>query len=191
MSIRSTILAVGGGGGGSRRCSFCGRREEAVQHLVRVRTTYICERCVAQAQEAIASAAPGERVLRVRPAPAEVADRNGAELAIERAFEAVFSSGSAPAERVRWIEGGGNLAASMEQVAGRSPARDVDVSVEFVRFVSEDEAEVQFTLLLSSLGTPMPQTGHAVLVDGEWKVSRETWCRLVRMVGVECPPPED
>lgn len=193
MSISSTILAVGGGGGAeTRRCSFCGRREAVVQHLVRVRTAYICERCVAQAQEAIASAAPGERLLRIRPAPAPVDDRDAAELAITVAFETVFSSDGAAADRVRWIERGGNLAATMEQVGQRyAPARSVDVSVDFIRFVSEDEAEVQFGLLLSNFGSPMAQTGHAVLVDGEWKVSRETWCRLVRMAGVECPPPED
>ena len=192
MSIRATTLAFGGSGAESRRCSFCGRREEVVEHLVRVRTAYICERCVAQAQEAIASAAPGERLLRIRPAPAQVDDRDAAELAIERAFETVYSTDGPPAERVRWIERGANLAATMEQVEARyAPARNVDVSVDFVRFVSEDEAEVQFTLLLSNFSSPMPQTGHAVLVDGEWKVSRETWCRLVRLTGVECPPPED
>jgi len=174
MSIRSTILAVGGGGTGSRRCSFCGRRERVVEHLVRVRTAYICERCVAQAQEAIASAAPGERLLRVRPAPAQVGDRDAAELAIERAYETVISPGGSPAERARSIERGENLAATMAEVRDRSPARSVDVTVDFVRFVSDDEAEVQFTLLLSDLGSPMPQTGHAVLVDDEWKVSRET-----------------
>jgi hypothetical protein len=192
MSIRTTALTFGGGGAGARRCSFCGRREEAVEHLVRVRAAYICERCVAQAQEAIASAAPGERLLRIRPAPARVGDRDAAELAIERAYETVFGAdGPAAVERVRSIDRGENLAATMEEVGARNPTRSVDVFVDFVRFVSDDEAEVQFTLLLSDFGSPMPQTGHAVLVDGEWKVSRETWCRLVRLTGVECPPPED
>jgi hypothetical protein len=37
----------------------------------------------------------------------------------------------------------------------------------------------------------LTQTGHAVLVEGEWKVSRDTWCRRVSMAGVQCPPPED
>jgi ClpX C4-type zinc finger len=192
MSIRSTALVVGGGGGGTRRCSFCGRREEAVEHLVRVRTAYICERCVAQAQEAIAAAAPGERLLRIRPARGQVDDRDAAELAIERAYETVFGAdGYSPDERARSIERGQNLVATMEEVRSRSPARSVDVSVDFIRFVSDDEAEVQFALLLSDFGSPMPQAGHAVMVDGEWKVARETWCRLLRMVGVECPPPED
>jgi hypothetical protein len=31
----------------------------------------------------------------------------------------------------------------------------------------------------------------AVRVGDTWKVSRDTWCGLVRMIGVECPPPPD
>jgi hypothetical protein len=80
----------------------------------------------------------------------------------------------------------------MQQVNDRYPARDVDVSVDYVRFLGEDEAEVHFVLHLSQFGpSGMARVGHAVLVGGEWKVSRDTWCELVGMAGVECPPPED
>ena len=81
----------------------------------------------------------------------------------------------------------------MQELSDRyGPARDVDASVEYVRFLSEDEAEVHFVLLLSQFGpSGLARTGHAVRVGEEWKVSRDTWCGLVAMVGVECPPPED
>ncbi len=70
------------------------------------------------------------------------------------------------------------------------PTRTLDVSVDSVRFVSEDEAEVHFTLWLSQFGAQgLNHTGHAVRMGDEWKVSRDTWCGLVRMIGVECPPP--
>jgi hypothetical protein len=60
-----------------------------------------------------------------------------------------------------------------------------------VRFLSEDEAEVQFTLWLAGFGqSGMSRSGHAVRVGDAWKVARDTWCGLVRMIGVECPPPE-
>jgi ClpX C4-type zinc finger len=187
------VLSFGRSGSEPRRCSFCGRREDAVQHLVRVRGAYICDLCVAQAHEAIASAPPGQRLLRIRPTPGRVIDRDAAEEAIERAFETAFSSEIPIAERCQAIERGTNLAATMEEVRARyAPAQNVDVSVDYVRFVSEDEAEVHFALLLSQLGpSGLTQTGHAVLVEGEWKVSRDTWCRLVSMAGVQCPPPED
>lgn len=186
-------LSFGRGGGEPRRCSFCGRREHAVDHLVRVRGAYICERCVAQAQEAIASASPEHRVLRIRPAPARVTDRDEAEGAIEDAFETAFSSEIPVPERCQAIERGANLAATMEELSTRyRPAENVDVSVDYVRLISEDEAEVHFTLFLAPFGpSGLTQTGHAVLVDGGWRVARDTWCRLVAMGGVQCPPPED
>ncbi len=79
--------SFGGGGGGPLRCSLCGRREAAVDHLVRSRVVYICDRCVTQAHEAIASAASDQKLLRIRPTPARVDDRDAAEAAIEEAFE--------------------------------------------------------------------------------------------------------
>jgi hypothetical protein len=182
-----------GRGESHRRCSFCGRRDEAVEHLVRARGVYICDRCVAQAHGAIASASPGQRLLRIRPAAARVPDRDAAEQAIERAFETAFTSEVPVAERCAAIERGANLTSVMQELSDRyGPARDVDASVEYVRFLSEDEAEVHFVLLLSQFGpSGLARTGHAVRVGEEWKVSRDTWCGLVAMVGVECPPPED
>lgn len=172
MSV-SSVIGVGGawsGGDESRRCSFCGRREEAIEHLVRGRSgSHICERCVAQAHEAIGAAPPGQKLVRIRPDPTRVTDRDDAEEAIERAFETVFSSESSTEQKCRAIERGGNLATAMEEVLARyGPARNMDVSVDYVRFVSEDEAEVHFVLLPGRFGpTGLTQTGHAVLVDGE------------------------
>ena len=188
------VRGAWGGGGEPRRCSFCGRREDAVDHLVSGRGgLHICERCVAQAQAAISSAPAGQKLLRIRPAPTRVTDRDEAEQAVERAFEAIFGSELSIAEKCRAIDRGDNLATAMEEVLARyPPARTMDVSVDYVRFVSDDEAEVHFVLLAGRLGsTGLNQTGHAVLVDGEWKMSRETWCRLASMTGVQCPPPEE
>ncbi len=32
--------------------------------------------------------------------------------------------------------------------------------------------------------------GRAVLVDGEWKVARDTFCALMQIAGIDCPPRE-
>ncbi|MGH9289285.1 MAG: ClpX C4-type zinc finger protein [Acidimicrobiales bacterium] len=185
--------SFGGGGGGPLRCSLCGRREAAVDHLVRSRVVYICDRCVTQAHEAIASAASDQKLLRIRPTPARVDDRDAAEAAIEEAFETVFSAERPIEERCRAIDQGDNLGPTMEEARQRyAPSRTLDVSVDSVRFVSDDEAEVHFTLWLSQFGSSgMNQIGHAVRVGDTWNVSRDTWCGLVRMIGVECPPPPD
>ncbi|MGH9228696.1 MAG: ClpX C4-type zinc finger protein [Acidimicrobiales bacterium] len=182
--------SFGGGGREPLRCSFCGRRDADVDHLVRARGVYICDSCVAQALEAIAKASPGRKLLRIRPTPSPLADRDAAEVAVERAFETVFDPEGSIEERCRAIDRGDNLAPAMHELGGRyQPA---DVSVDSVTFITDAEAEVHFTVFVRQLGpSGLRQTGHAVLVGDEWKVSRETWCGLVRMAGVECPPPAD
>jgi hypothetical protein len=179
------------GRGGPRRCSFCGRRESSVEHLVHSRGAYICERCVAQAREAIA--AHGEqRLVRIKPRPDVPPDRSAAEDAIERAFETVFNPDTTVAERCAAIESGANLGPAMQQIRQRiSASHSMDVSVEYIRFLDADEAEVHFVMVFPG-GSPIPrlaETGHAVLTDDGWKVSRETWCGLVGRIGVQCPPP--
>ena len=161
--------------------------------LVHARGTHICDRCVDQAHEAISSAQAGQTLLRIRPAPARVTDRDAAEQAIEQAFETVFTTEFPLEERRNAIERGANLGAAMEELRARhAPSQHVDVSVDSVRFLTEDEAEVHFVLYLPPFGrSGLSQSGHAVRVDGEWKVARDTWCRLVGMVGVQCPPAED
>ena len=191
-SLISSTSWGGGIAGGPLRCSVCGRRDAAVEHLVRARGVHICDRCVAQASEALAAADPGRKVVRIRPASAHVRDRETAEAAVEEAFETVFNGRVPIEERCHAIENGDNLAATFEQARQRNPgAGPLDVSVDSVRFLSEDEAEVQFTLWLAGFGhSGMPRSGHAVRVGDDWKVARDTWCGLIRMVGVECPPPE-
>lgn len=178
------------GGAGPRRCSFCGLREDSVEHLVHARGAHICGRCVALAEEAIEGAPAGQRRLRIRPRPDLPENRDAAEEAIEQAFETVFGLEPPSDDPRDAIEGGSNLGPAMQQVSERFPRRELDVSVEYVRFLGEAEAEVHFVLLLPG-GGGMPETGHAVLTEGTWKVARTTWCGLVRRIGVECPPPPD
>jgi hypothetical protein len=191
-SLISSTSWGGGRTGGPLRCSVCGRREASVEHLVRARGVHICDRCVAQASDALATAPRDQKLVRIRPPSAHVGDREAAGVAVEEAFETVFAGQVPIEERCRAIEQGDNLAATFEQARQRNPgAGPLDVTVDSVRFLSEDEAEVQFTLWLAGFGqSGMPRSGHAVRVGDTWKVARDTWCGLVRMIGVECPPPE-
>jgi hypothetical protein len=177
-------------GGGPRRCSFCGRREDAVEHLVQARGVYICDGCVALAQEAIARAPGDRRRLRIRPRLALPENRDAAEEAIERAFETAFVGDAPTSERCDAIEGGANLGPTIEQANARFPRRELDFSVEYIRFLEETEAEVHMVFIWPGDGR-YPETGHAMLAGGTWKVARTTWCGLVRRIGVQCPPPPD
>jgi hypothetical protein len=54
-----------------------------------------------------------------------------------------------------------------------------------VRFVDERRARVRFAFVIG--GSQLPQDGLAVKIDDRWRVSRETFCRVVAMAGVQCP----
>lgn len=180
------------GGAGTRRCSFCGRREELVTHLVMARGAYICDSCVSLASEAISIAPPEGRLLRIRPVRVQVPDRDAVELTIEEAFETLFDQDLPMEARCAAIERGGSLVATMNEVGERYPASSVDVVVNSIRLLSEDEAEVHFAVLLARFGpSGLQRAGHAVRTSDGWKVARDTWCDLIGLAGVTCPPPEE
>jgi ClpX C4-type zinc finger len=194
---RAQVLTPGSwphfGSGGPRRCSFCRRREESVRHLVRSRDAYICDQCVDLAAEAIAAASPDAKSLRIPRQPTVPSDDAATE-EIERVFETAIGGESTDDERMELIEGGSNLRPTLQLIRQRLP-RDqrADTYVEYVRMLSEDEAEVHFVLVYpGGITAPrFPFTGHAVLSDGRWKVARETWCRLIGTIGIPCPPPPE
>jgi hypothetical protein len=91
------------------------------------------------------------------------------------------------------VEDGARLGSTMEQARqARQRFRgttEMDIAVERIRFISEDRAEVSFLLVFPVEPlSRVPNNGTAILIDGHWKVARETYCRLVQSLGVECPP---
>jgi len=181
------------GSGGPRRCSFCGRREDTVRHLVRSRDACICDECVDLVAEAIADAGPDTKSVRIRRRPRVPADRE-AEAEIERVFETAIGGDTSDGERMELIEGGSNLGPTLHLIRDRLPPdQRADAYVEYVRVISEDEAEVHFVLVYpGGVSAPrFPFTGNAVQSDGRWKVARATWCRLIGSIGIPCPPPPE
>ncbi len=180
-----------GFGSSARRCSFCSRREATVGKLVHARGVYICDRCVELAATAIADPESVERVVRIRPRTRLMIDRDGAEDAIERAYETVFGGLGTDRDRCAAIESGEDLLPTMAEVQQRFAGRaQVDVAINGIRFLDDTEAEVGFSLMLPGQvhpGTAMPQ-GYAVLQDGTWKVARETYAATVGSIGVQVPP---
>jgi hypothetical protein len=59
-----------------------------------------------------------------------------------------------------------------------------------MRFLNDHEAVVTYTTRITgSLNiTLVNRPGRAVVVDGEWKVTRQTFCDWVLVTGVQCPP---
>jgi hypothetical protein len=182
-----------GGGNATRRCSFFDRREDVVGTLVRARGSYICDSCVQLAATAIENAAT-DKVVRIRPRPVLTIDRDRAEAEIERAFETVLGGDAPDTDRCQAIESGENLLDTMREVLARVPVRNqVDASIDSVRFLDDHEAEVNFVLMLPGPhqhpGMRMPTKGYAIVQDGAWKMSRETYAELVGGLGISVPPP--
>ncbi len=177
----------------ARRCSFCDRNEGSVDRLVRGRGAYICDRCVSLAADAIGDPKNENTLIRLKPRPALPADRVAAEEAIERSYETVLGGDASDVQRCEAIEAGDDLSPTMREVKSRYPARDqVDVSIEYVRFIDENEAEVGYALILPGQmampGMHMPSKGYAVKHDGRWKMARTTYAELVGRLGITIPP---
>jgi hypothetical protein len=84
------------------------------------------------------------------------------------------------------VERGENLGPCAVEIRRRFPqfaSGDTQMAIERIKFLNPTEAVVWFRTVMPT------REGRAVLVDGRWKVSRATYCSLVAMAGVTCPPP--
>jgi hypothetical protein len=85
------------------------------------------------------------------------------------------------------VQGGENLGPCAAEVRERFPQYASDppeIRVEKIKFLDATEAVVWFSSAMLA-----NREGRAVLVEGAWKVSRATYCSLIAMAGVVCPPP--
>lgn len=60
--------------------------------------------------------------------------------------------------------------------------------VDAVTAISDTEADVVYSFLNGGAVAVGGLRGHAVKIDGVWKVSRETVCAAIEIGGVSCPP---
>ncbi|HEX9466783.1 MAG TPA: hypothetical protein VGA11_00090 [Acidimicrobiia bacterium] len=112
-------------------------------------------------------------------------DQDAAKAAIEDAYHRVYGGG----EFLDFVEGGDQLQATSDAVKATNPVPPgIGSAVHEIRFINDHRAALIWDLL--SDGNPLlsNQIGFAVLVDGKWKVARETHCGLLAMGKVQCPP---
>jgi hypothetical protein len=127
-------------------------------------------------------------------------DEGTARAAISRAYadmgEIDEASGTVPS-----VEGSAGLAVCRQEATklartrfgGQVPDVTVVFAVDAVRFVNDHEAVVTYTAhITGSLTiTLADRPGRAILVDGQWKVTRETFCEWMQVGGVQCPPRQE
>ena len=126
-------------------------------------------------------------------------DEDAARTAIKEAYAALGvddeATGSVPS-----VEGSEGLAACRDQARerarmqfGHDPQVETAFTVELIRFVNDHEAIVSYTVHITGERqiTLADRPGRAIVVDGQWKVTRETFCDWMRVGGIECPPRQD
>ena len=174
-------------------CTFCGRRPpDSGQLVAGRRDTFICEHCVALWATRLA-VGPGHEghVPDEAPEPggAPPADQDGARAEITAAFAHLGPSGDDPA--LPNVEGGEHLVACVHEARRRHPdaaGRRPSVGVDDIAFVDAEHAAVWFTISLDGSPVLVRRRGDAVVVEGGWKVARSTFCDLLALAGVPCPP---
>jgi hypothetical protein len=177
-------------------CSFCGRRPPESGRLVSGRgRVYICEVCLSElggrlhGDESGASdpaEAPVEPVIVSGRLPD---DPQAATSQILAAFNDALVL-SDDRRTVPHVEGGDALGPCLKEAQERHAdlrRKEQTVMIDDVEFVDETNAVVRFAVSLAGR-PPTAVRGDAVLVDNIWKMARGTFCALMALAGVECPP---
>jgi hypothetical protein len=202
--VRGEVLQVLSGNGGTESvvqgrargelvaCSFCGRRPPESGRLVAGRQgAYVCEHCVSELTDRLAAgpddpeATPPTVVVTGR----RPGDEEAARSEIVRAFgQALVLS---PDRRtVPSVEGGELLGPCLKEAQERHASlrrSDGAVIIDRIEFVDETHASVLFAVAREGI-SPDVRSGEALMVDSTWKMARATFCALMTLAGVTCPP---
>jgi hypothetical protein len=120
------------------------------------------------------------------PPPGEQpADPAAAEAAVRAVVTSAFTRGGDASDVL--VDGAAidDEQAELDAAGYNEPEYDASLVVDEVVFTAPDAAAVAFTI--DSANYPdYRYTGGAVLVDGEWRVTNETWCEIIGPTGVTC-----
>ena len=179
--------------GSTVECSFCGRRPPESGQLVSGRGgAYVCEHCVDELSTRFS--AHDEDEAGGVPQPVVITgrvpdDEDAARTEITVAFGHVFVL-SDDRRTVPSVEGGELLGPCLKEAHVRHAAlrrKDDAVAVGRIQFIDERHAAVSFTVSLEGV-SPEPRTGDALVAGSTWRVARSTFCALMSLAGVQCPP---
>jgi len=184
-------------------CSFCGRQPPESGQLISGSEAFICEHCIRQWSPVISDPASGQvqsRVVshlrqEVMPTGPPPENPEAAQAEIAAGFQA-HGTLSEDGQSIPSVERGGGLGPTVQ--AARERHRDVvpdnaevTITIDNVVFTAAERAAVWFTILLDGRPVFQHHRGDAVVVDGEWKMARSTFCELMALAGVQCPPETD
>jgi hypothetical protein len=113
-------------------------------------------------------------------------DPAGARAAVEQAFARVYGGTEPDAAKGGLIDRPEGFDVLVAAAAGDPLAEGVRAEVTQLSFDRPDHAAVIYELRNGS-GAGGARRGEAVLVDGTWRITRETLCQDLALVGVRCP----
>ena len=120
-------------------------------------------------------------------------DEEAARTKIGEAFSHMMEGDDA-SNAIPTVDGSEDLCECLREAAQRNAAAAADstatITVDLVRFLNDHEARVSYSVVVSGGHnvTFRDRPGKAVLVGGVWKVDRDTFCQMMQMAGVQCPP---
>ena len=123
-------------------------------------------------------------------------DEASAREAIERAFDGMLTVDDRDGS-IATVDGGSNLGQCLQEAGSRhnvEPSENRGVTVDALVFVNDHIARVVYSVIVAGPLGHSPvlrgRQGKAILVEGAWRVSRDTFCLFMQTAGVQCPPRE-
>ena len=90
------------------------------------------------------------------------------------------------------VEKGADLGWAVTAAKANAPPAflqaEIVVTVDEIIFVDPEHAAVWFSIFVNGSPVLSRHRGDAVLVEGEWMMARSTFCQIMAMGGVTCPP---
>jgi hypothetical protein len=126
------------------------------------------------------------------PAPGaeQPADADVARTHVADAYAAAMDGDTGDAQRAAAIERGASLVTVFEQLHSGpygEQVRSARTVIEGIVFVSPTKAAVKYHAVLGDGSISGPYFGDAVLNDGTWQVSHDSYCQVASLAGVHCP----
>ena len=204
MSPGRHLPETGTPGGRIVACSFCGRAPPESGQLVSGADAFICEQCIRRWSRQLERQSPRpswRSVTQVTHQVRQVAvtgplpdDADAARAAITAAF-AGSGTESEDGRSVPTVEGGETLGPTL--TAAKERRRDIAYGtaevvfmVDEIGFIDADSTPPSGSRsAVKGASILLPnRRGDAIIVDGTWKMARSTFCELVGLAGVPCPP---
>jgi hypothetical protein len=125
------------------------------------------------------------------PAPGEQpTNASAARARVAAAYTAAMDGDTGVAQREAAIERGSSLVTVFEQLHSGpygEQVRSARTVIDGIVFVSPTKAAVKYHAELGDGSISGPYFGDAVLSDGNWQVSHESYCQVASLAGVHCP----